>query len=409
MGKLGAKQVVKISDLKPYERNARTHSEEQVGQIAKSIEEFGFINPVLIDAEKNVIAGHGRIMAAQKLGMTEVPCLYVEGLTDEQRRAFILAENRLTELGDWDMGTVADEIKSLVEGGFDVSLTGFDFNIDIASGDNWFDARERWNDERQEGNEEYNAFLDKFENPKTTDDCYTPDNIYEVVANYAEGLSGIKRDKFVRPFYPGGDFENEKYPAGCAVVDNPPFSILARIVDFYVEHGVKFFLFAPALSALGYTNRSGVTSICVYEGVTYENGASVSTSFVTNMVGDDVAAMTAPELSAQIVKVNKENEARMSKTLPKYSFPMELVTSAKLGYLSKYGQDLKIMRNHSYFVRTLDAMKEAGGSGIYGCGLLLSKATTAEKAAAEKAAATVWKLSKRERDIIDSLGNDDKA
>lgn len=128
MGKIGEKQVVKIADLKPYERNARTHSEEQVDQIARSIEEFGFLNPVLIDEHKNVIAGHGRIMAAEKLGMTEVPCLYVEGLTEDQRRAYILVDNRLTELGGWDMETVEEELKALADVGFEVSLTGFDWD-----------------------------------------------------------------------------------------------------------------------------------------------------------------------------------------------------------------------------------------------------------------------------------------
>ena len=130
MGKIGAKQVVKIADLKPYERNARTHSAEQVEQIAKSIEEFGFINPVLIDEEKNVIAGHGRIMAARKLGLIEVPCLYVENLTEDQRRAYILADNRLTELGGWDMTIVTEELKDLAFDGFDIDLTGFELNIE---------------------------------------------------------------------------------------------------------------------------------------------------------------------------------------------------------------------------------------------------------------------------------------
>lgn len=128
MGKIGKKQVVKIADLKPYERNARTHSAEQVDQIAKSIEEFGFISPVLIDEDGNVIAGHGRIMAAQKLGLTEVPCLYIEGLTEDQKRAYILVDNRLTELGGWDMETVEEELKALADVGFEVSITGFDWD-----------------------------------------------------------------------------------------------------------------------------------------------------------------------------------------------------------------------------------------------------------------------------------------
>lgn len=130
MGKLGEIQQEKVSDLVPYAKNARVHDESQVELIAKSIEEFGFLNPVLIDKDKNVIAGHGRIMAAKKLGMETVPALYVEGLTEEQRRAYILADNRLTEIGGWDMFTVEEEYKELQAAGFDVSLTGFDFDIE---------------------------------------------------------------------------------------------------------------------------------------------------------------------------------------------------------------------------------------------------------------------------------------
>ena len=413
MAKIGNVRKVRLQDLTPYAKNARIHDEKQVDAIAESISRFGFISPVLADASGNVIAGHGRIMAAEKLGMKEVPVVNVEGMSDEERRAYILADNRLAEMGTWDMDTVTEELKDLQLDGFDLELTGFE--IPEGSGD-WFQQRNRWDDSREEGNDDYNEFLDKFEQPKTTDDCYTPDNIYEAVAEYASEISGISRAKFVRPFYPGGDYECEKYPGGCAVVDNPPFSILAKIVDFYTEKAIPFFLFAPGLSALGYTRRQGVTAICTYEGITYENGASVATSFVTNMVGPDVVAMTAPALSADINRLNKENEQARSKPVPKYSFPVELITSAKLGYLSKYGQDVKVLRDESIFVRTLDAMKEAGAAGIFGSGYLLSEKAAAEKAAAEKAAAekaaaekaaaTRWPLSEREQALIHALGGD---
>lgn len=121
---------VSVSKLVPYAKNAKIHGEEQVAKIAASINEFGFVSPCLIDKENNIIAGHGRVLAAKSLGMSSVPCVYVEGLTDEQRRAYILADNRLTELGEWDMDIVGDELAELDELGFDVSLTGFDFEID---------------------------------------------------------------------------------------------------------------------------------------------------------------------------------------------------------------------------------------------------------------------------------------
>jgi len=118
-------ELVKISKLKPYKRNARKHSQQQLEQIANSIREFGFVNPVLVDSDFNVIAGHGRILAAQDVGMTELPCIFVEDLTDEQRRAYILADNRLTELGGWDDKILQLELADLGDMGFDISLTGF--------------------------------------------------------------------------------------------------------------------------------------------------------------------------------------------------------------------------------------------------------------------------------------------
>ena len=93
---------VRIEDLKPYANNARTHSKTQVAKIAKSIKEFGFINPVIIDGDLNVIAGHGRILAAKELGYTELPCLFVEDLTEAQKRAYILADNKLALDAGWD-------------------------------------------------------------------------------------------------------------------------------------------------------------------------------------------------------------------------------------------------------------------------------------------------------------------
>lgn len=126
MGKAVELREVEITVLKPYERNAKQHSKEQVEKIGRSIQELGFLSPCLIDQEMNVIAGHGRIMAAKEIGMTAVPCVFVEGLTEEQRKAYILADNRLTELGEWDMARVQQELADLADADFDISLTGFD-------------------------------------------------------------------------------------------------------------------------------------------------------------------------------------------------------------------------------------------------------------------------------------------
>lgn len=116
---------VPIGELVPYARNARTHSESQIAQIRASLREFGFVNPVIIDSDRNIIAGHGRVLAAQAEGMTEVPCVLVEHLTDAQRRAYILADNRLAEQSGWDTEMLALELGEIQAAGMDLTITGF--------------------------------------------------------------------------------------------------------------------------------------------------------------------------------------------------------------------------------------------------------------------------------------------
>jgi DNA modification methylase len=116
---------VSIESLAPYAANARTHSADQVKRIAASIKEFGFNNPLLVDGEKGIIAGHGRLEAARKLGMVDVPTIELSHLTDAQKRAYILADNRLALDAGWDDAVLADELKRLQAESFDLGLTGF--------------------------------------------------------------------------------------------------------------------------------------------------------------------------------------------------------------------------------------------------------------------------------------------
>jgi ParB-like chromosome segregation protein Spo0J len=118
--------MAKVNDLIPYARNSRTHSDEQVTQIAASIKEFGFTNPVLIDKTNGIIAGHGRVMAAKKLGLKEVPCIVADGWTDAQKKAYIIADNKLALNSGWDYGLLKLEIENLKELDFDIDLIGFD-------------------------------------------------------------------------------------------------------------------------------------------------------------------------------------------------------------------------------------------------------------------------------------------
>ena len=109
---------------------------------------------------------------------------------------------------------------------------------------------------------EYQTFVDKFKEAKTTDDCYTPPEIYETLANWVAEEYQIPREKFLRPFKPGGDYKREEYPEGYAVVDNPPFSILASIVDWYLAHNVPFFLFGPTLTIIGILRKASRKDRC---------------------------------------------------------------------------------------------------------------------------------------------------
>ena len=125
-------EMLDVSALTPYENNARTHSDEQIEKICASIGEFGFVNPVIIDNENMIVAGHGRVMAAKRLGIEKVPCIRVTNLTETQVRAYILADNRLAEDAGWDDEILQRELQELKDNGFEISLTGFSID-DIPS------------------------------------------------------------------------------------------------------------------------------------------------------------------------------------------------------------------------------------------------------------------------------------
>ena len=269
-----------------------------------------------------------------------------------------------------------------------------------------------------ESNAEYEAFVNKFKPKLTTDDCYTPPEVYEVVKNWACAKYGIDPAKIVRPFYPGGDYESFDYSGGAVVVDNPPFSIFTKICTFYLDRGIPFFLFAPSLTA--FSGRSVVTRmnhiICDAR-IVYENGAAVRTAFVTSY-GGDIVAQTAPELGRAVQEVVDRLKAEKTRTRPKYDYPDNVVTAAMLQRYSKYGIDFKVRRDECTAIAKLDAQAEAKKS-FFGGGLLLSERKAAEKAAAEKAAAEKvaaekaaaekvaaekWELSKRELKLIEELG-----
>lgn len=212
----------------------------------------------------------------------------------------------------------------------------------------------------------YEEFVAKFnkENPKTTDDCYTPREIYEVVLDWAKEHLNIGDRPVVRPFYPGGDFENFDYPANCVVVDNPPFSIFAKILKWYNERGIDFFLFAPGLTSI----REGVTFVSVDAVIQYENGARVNTAFVTNMM-DNLLCITAPELNENINEANRKRKLSLG-WVPqkKYAFPKSVLRASTLNSMTRRGIQFSVSANEGHIASKVTTAP----GGDYGNSIILS-------------------------------------
>lgn len=223
-----------IGSVKPYDRNPR-RNDDAVDAVANSISEFGFKNPIIVDSDLVIIAGHTRLKAAKKLGLKEVPVVIASDLTAEQARAFRLVDNRTAELADWDLDMLVEEIDAT---DFDFSDFGFSFVSDDKAVD--FSDLESMMGAKDEAQQE---FEDKFKIKHTTDDCFTPPVVYEAVKGWVLEHYGISEDReIVRPFYPGGDYKMFEYPEGCLVLDNPPFSIMSEIVEFYKDKGIDWHL-----------------------------------------------------------------------------------------------------------------------------------------------------------------------
>ena len=427
--------MIPIEELVPYANNAKRHSAAQISQIRASLREFGFVAPVLIDENLNIIAGHGRVEAARAEGMQTVPCVVATGLTEAQRKAYILADNRLTEAGEWDSAMLEIELKGLTDMGFDTKLTGFDFGSEVAGpvyvngyhraapglaepvggpdADDADDADVDIDpDDIPSDPDEYLAFVEKFKYKKTSDDCYTPAKVYDAVLQWAVEHYHLEGKPIVRPFFPGGDYEHFPYPDDCVVIDNPPFSILSQICDYYMGRGIKFFLFGPSLSLFS-TAGGRVNYLPIDVTVTYENGAKVNTSFVTSM-GDYKIEMS-PRLCDQVRAADAEARGAEDRLQGRHIYPVNLLRFADT-HIVRYGGELRLRADEVAFIRALDEQKESG-SGIYDTGFLLSdKATERKKAAeaiaavnaakveaAKEAATKKWEFSERELEIIQRL------
>lgn len=256
--------------------------------------------------------------------------------------------------------------------------------------------------------ETYEEFVEKFKPKKTTDDCYTPPAVYDVVLNYVKEKCNIEGLKVMRPFYPGGDYESEHYPEDCVVIDNPPFSIISKIIRFYNERGIKYFLFAPHLTLFG-INQDYTAIVCNVD-IIYENGANVKTSFVSNLFGD-IKILGDVELHRKLKEVENNKVC-----LPRYVYPDNIVTVSRIAGMVEKGVSVEIHKKDVAFCRALESQKLVK-KAIFGSGFLTSDKVAEElkgkeeKAIQLKAQALkkekktfVWELSDKEQNIIKGLG-----
>lgn len=245
---------------------------------------------------------------------------------------------------------------------------------------------------------DYEGYIAKFQNKeKTTDDTYTPPDIYEAVLDYVRSIYPMEGKEILRPFYPGGDYEHAEYPEDGVVIDNPPFSIFTKICKFYSERDIPIFIFGPGLTIFSCLKYCSVVVIAPQ--IEFNNGAKVKCNFATNLIGDTLVTIS-PELStaiaacpSQIQKVN----------LSKFRYPQELLSVSDLQTMAKGNLPISVNRDEAVIVSNLDNHPKKGG--LFGNHLLISEAA-AVKAAAVKAAAVnaiPIILSERERAIIDNL------
>lgn len=210
--------------------------------------------------------------------------------------------------------------------------------------------------------ETYEEFVAKFdkEKEKTTDDCYTPKSVYNAVVNYCIEEYKIDKDKIVRPFYPGGDYEKEDY-TDCVVVDNPPFSMLSKIISFYIENNIKFFLFAPTLTCMHTCSKHSkeFCRIFVTKSIIYENNANVNTAFVTNL-DNEYVVKASNKLSNMLLEAQPQYKRKKTKT----EKPSNWFSGADIQTKLRAGEAINIKKQEAEFIRKIEGKSIFGGAVI---------------------------------------------
>ena len=239
---------------------------------------------------------------------------------------------------------------------------------------------------------DYESYVAKFQNKeKTTDDTYTPKDIYEAVLDYVRSIYPMEGKEVLRPFYPGGDYEHAEYPEDGVVIDNPPFSMFTKICKFYSENEIPFFIFGPGLTI--FSCLKYCSAVIIAPNIKFSNGAIVRCNFATNLLGD-VLVTISPGLSEAIAACPSQNH---NVNLPRYCYPKEVLSCSQLQTMAKGNIPFSIHRDEAVIVRNLDNHPK---KCLFGNHLLISEAA-AVKAAAVKAIPIP--LSDREKRIISNL------
>lgn len=424
-------ELTKIGDLRRNTANPRECTDGDFQKLVGSLIAFPKmleLRPIVRESDGTVIGGNMRLMALThisqfsesdldaemaknkdvgKLGRKQreelrnhwlrfidspmVPTLNADTLTASERRQFIIKDN--ASFGRWDWDALANEWDSEELNGWGVNVPKFDFKKYFEEG--------MKNQHVQNSTDEYDEFVKKFELKKTTDDCYTQQPVYDAVLEFVKENFDIGDAEVVRPFYPGGDYESYHYPKDCVVIDNPPFSILSKIVRFYCDRGIRFFLFGPELT-LFIAAEQDLTYIIARCAIVYENGAVVNTGFITNL-DSEYRIWCCPQLKDAVDSAQHiEDKTKLGFVHSPY-----IATSAKLGYITSHATELKIRKSDCEYIRDSDDAKSKGRS-LFGGGFILSERAAAERVAAERvaaarAAATNIELSDREKEIVRRL------
>lgn len=376
--------------IKGLPTNPRQWTKTEINRLKKSIKE----TPELLEARglivyphKNqyvILGGNMRYTALKELGVEQAPCVLLpEELPLAKLKEIVIKDNG--SFGEWDFDLLGNEWDDLPLSDWGVPAWEAEKEMELST-------------KGREENDEYNAFVDKFneEAPLTTDDCYTPPVVYDLVRDFVnDKVAPLAGRKIVRPFFPGGDYKDlSQYPEGCVVLDNPPFSIYAEIVRFYLEHNIEFFLFGPQLTLFV---ADADCCFCLFSiMVTYENGAKVNTGFVTNM-RKDRRIWVESTLREAIIKAQKREPTQVV-----YNYPKNIITAALLGKVAN-GGELIVAPNECRYVRNIEGFKELD-KGLFGGGFILStEAAERAREAAERARAIDINLSERELAIVAAL------